>query len=77
MLNDFIKSLNPKDSEKHILFYNSMYKLWRDGKYIGVAIWTNDSNIGDSFQVGMYVNGKIVKQVFVADKWALIINKNG
>lgn len=69
MLESYLHSLNPKEDEKAILVYGGQYHLWRDGKYIGVATWTKDENIGDSFQdtTGEYV------EVFKADKWQLIV----
>lgn len=32
-----------------VLIYGKDYHLWRDGKYIGIAIYTDDPNIEDSF----------------------------
>lgn len=50
------------------------YKLWRDGKYLGEAIWTQDNNVGDSFQTQFTdENGRLINQVYIADKWMLII----
>nr|DAG72854.1 MAG TPA: hypothetical protein [Caudoviricetes sp.] len=75
-MEQFLKSLNPKDDEKHILIYAKEYKLWRDGEYIGTAIWTKDDNVGDSFQKKRY-DPKIdryINDVYVADSWELIIN---
>jgi len=65
----YLKSLNPQPDQQAILIYGSKYKLWRDGQYLGIAVWEKDENIGDSFQVynGEYVN------VFIADKWELVI----
>jgi len=74
---DYIKSLNPKDDEKAILIYGSKYKCWRNGNYIGIATWTKDENVGDSFQVKSIIEGQEVIQVYVADKWELVINKRG
>jgi len=74
-LHNYMKSLNPKDSEKAILIYGSSYHLWRDDEYLGVAIWTKDDNVGDSFQVGVVgTGGKLIQQVYIADKWELKIN---
>ena len=74
-LHSYMKSLNPKDNEKAILIYGSSYHLWRDGEYLGVAVWTKDVNVGDSFQVGVVdTKGRLIQQVYIADKWELKIN---
>jgi hypothetical protein len=65
---DYLHNLNPKEDEKTILIYGSKYHLWRDGKYIGVATWTKDENVGDSFQDRS--GDDII--VFKADHWQLI-----
>lgn len=72
---DYLQSLNPSKDEQPILFYGRNYKLWREGNYLGIATWTQDENIGDSFQVGI-VNDKgiIIQQVYVADRWELVIS---
>lgn len=74
-LHDYLKSLNPKDDEKAILIYGSSYHLWLDGEYLGVAIWTQDNNVGDSFQIGIVdKKGRLTQQVYIADKWELKID---
>ena len=75
-MQEFIKSLNPKEDEKHILIYGKEYNLWRDGQYIGTAFWTNDENVGDSFQMKKYdpKTDRHVNKVYVADSWELIVN---
>ncbi|WP_284464865.1 hypothetical protein [Chryseobacterium sp.] len=75
-MQEFIKSLNPKEDEKHILIYGKEYKLWRDGQYIGTAFWTKDENVGDSFQMKKYdpKTDRNVNKVYVADSWELIVN---
>lgn len=40
-------SLNPQLEDQECLAYGCKYKLWRNGKYIGVATWTKDDNFGD------------------------------
>lgn len=76
-MQEFLKSLNPKDDEKHILIYGREYKLWRDGEYLGVATWTQDDNVGDSFQGKRFDpnRGKDVNRVYVADSWELIVKQ--
>lgn len=71
-LEDYIHSLNPNTSERHILIYGSEYHLWREGKYLGVATWTQDNNVGDSFQVETTNEaGDRIREVYTADKWQL------
>ena len=70
-LQSYMKSLNPSEGEQLILIYGSKYRLWRDGKYIGIATWTKDDNVGDSFQV-VDPLGRKPNQVYIADKWDLI-----
>lgn len=71
---EYLKSLNPKKSEKHILLFGKTYKLWREGNYLGEAIWTKDDNVGDSFQTQFTdEKGRVINQVYIADKWMLII----
>lgn len=75
-MEEFLKSLNPKGDEKYILIYGKEYKLWRDGEYIGTAIWTEDENVGDSFQ-NKRLDPKTlnyINDIYVADAWELIIN---
>ncbi len=77
-LQDYIKSINPKKDEQAILIFNREYELWRDGKYLGKATWTKDSNVGDSFQKQVVDDkGRIINQVFVADSWMLSVQNDG
>lgn len=77
-LQKYLKSLNPKESEQCILIYGSRYKLWKDGKYLGEAIWTEDINVGDSFQTTSLVEidgvQRKVSRVYIPDRWELVIN---
>lgn len=76
-LQKFIKSLNPKKQEQAILFYGSSYRLFRKGRYLGVATWTKDENVGDSFQQSVVDKlGNILVEVYVPDRWELIPKKN-
>jgi hypothetical protein len=54
--------------KKDFLIYGKEYHLWRDGEYLGTAIWTDDENIGDAF-IKVQPNGRNL--VFVADEWEL------
>jgi hypothetical protein len=55
-----------KELRQDFLIYGKEYDLFRDGQYIGSAVWTDDNNIGDSF-IQVQPNGE--KLVFVADEW--------
>lgn len=76
-LQNYLKSLNPDDTEKEILIYGKEYHLWNNDKYLGTAFWTQDENVGDSFQRTRFDKEKKmnIQVVYVADKWMLIINK--
>jgi hypothetical protein len=77
-LQDFFRSKNPKKEDQALLLYNSKYHLWKDGEYLGIATWTKDENVGDSFQSSFFdkEEGSIVQRVYEADKWELVIDKN-
>lgn len=47
-IQDYLKSMNPYNDGS--LIYGKEYRLYRNGNYIGNAIWTEDENVGDSFQ---------------------------
>lgn len=72
-MQDYLKSLNPKRCEKVDLVFGQNYRLWRGGKYVGVATWTEDENVGDSFQNKVFdsATGKFMQQVYIADKWEI------
>jgi len=75
-IQDYLKSLNPNENEKYILVFGAKYKLWREGKFIGIGVWTSDDNVGDSFQRKVIAkDGKLLNEVFTPDKWELIINE--
>ena len=58
------------DKNPEPLIFEVEYHLWRDGGYIGSAVWTNDENIGPSF-ISKYDDdeGNSVNEVYLADKW--------
>lgn len=76
-LQKFLKSINPKKDEQAILVYGGKYRLWREGEYLGVATWTKDENVGDSFQESVLdeESGLVIQNVFMADKWELVVKK--
>lgn len=55
------------------LEFGKKYLLFRNGEFIGEAIWTNDKNIGHAFISQENENGMIVNKVYIADEW---IEKN-
>jgi hypothetical protein len=55
-----------KELRQDFLIYGKEYDLFRYGKYIGTAVWTDDDNIGESF-IKVQPNGDNL--VFVADEW--------
>lgn len=71
----YIKSLSPKKEDQAILIYGSDYRLWRKGKYLGIATWTQDTLIGDSFQNLAFADSKLVQLVYFPDEWELIIKR--
>lgn len=75
-LENYIKTLNPGDHEKHILIFGRKYKLWRKGKYLGIGTWTKDDFIGDSFQKKEMMHGHECCMVFSADTWELVVDEN-
>lgn len=73
-LEEYIRKLQPTEEDKAILLYGSQYRLWLLGTYIGTATWVNDDRLGDSFQNQVVVNNQLLKFVYVADKYELVIN---
>ena len=73
-LQNYMKGLNPQADQQQILIYGSQYKLWREGKYLGIATWTQDENVGDSFQIRTLTEEGVQCDIFVADKWELVIS---
>jgi hypothetical protein len=55
-----------------LLIYGKTYKLWRDGEYIGEAVYVDDPNVGESFiKEKQGENGETLMEVYVADEWEL------
>lgn len=66
------------EPRQDLLIYGATYKLWRDGIFLGTATWTDDKNIGDSFQSEFTDDkGREAVNVFEADEWQLIPKDNG
>lgn len=70
---DYLKSLNPVESDTtEGLFYGAKYNCYVEGKFIGIFTWTQDENVGDSFQKPYIDNGEEVIQVGIPDEWHLL-----
>jgi hypothetical protein len=53
-----------------LLIYGKGYRLWCDGKYIGIATYTEDPNIGDSFlKESKTTEGEDCYEVHIPDEW--------
>ncbi len=52
------------------LIYGKEYHLWRDGKYLGTATYTDDENVGEAFLKSMINDtGELCHGVYIADEW--------
>lgn len=59
--------------QNDFLIYGKSYHLWREGVYLGIATWTDDENIGDSFLSEFeYAPGMIGLEVYKADQWMFV-----
>jgi hypothetical protein len=58
---------------KEDLELGETYLLFRDGEFIGEAVWTNDKNIGHNFIAEEVRGREKVNVVYIADSW---IKKN-
>lgn len=67
-----LKDLNPDGDLHPELIYNQQYRVFRDGKYLGVATWTQDDNVGDSFQIETTSPGYPAIEIVIADKWEIL-----
>lgn len=61
-----------------LLIFGKEYHLWRDGKYLGVATYTDDPNIGESFLKEIKTTKadgtgeEIGYAVHIADEWQFV-----
>jgi hypothetical protein len=56
-----------KEKRQDFLIYGKEYDLFRDGQYVGSAVWTDDDNIGEIF---IQVQADGAKLVFgEIDEW--------
>lgn len=59
------------NKRQDLLIYGKNYHLWRDEKYLGIATYVDDENIGDAFvRDGITKGGEVCTYVFIADEWA-------
>lgn len=68
-MQEYLKSLNPSGDR---LIFDSEYHLWRGEVYLGIGVWTEDQNVGNSFQT-QFVDkvGRLINQVIIPDRWKL------
>jgi hypothetical protein len=52
--------------KQDLRIYGKEYHLWREGDYLGTAVWVDDPNIGESF---IKQDEDDVITVFIADEW--------
>jgi hypothetical protein len=70
---EFILRQGQPGLKQDILIYGKEYKLWRDGIFLGTAIYTDDKIHGDVFiKRKMLSNDMEGFEVFAADEWELI-----
>ena len=63
-------------SDTEPLIFGVEYNLWREGEYIGHAVWTDDKNIGPSFiSKSDDEEGNKINEVYISDKWELTKEK--
>jgi len=77
-LKEYIRNMNPSETSKNSpLFHGAKYLCFKNDTCIGVATWTYDSNVGDSFQTnGVSKNsGENVINVLIPDEWFLLPDK--
>jgi len=56
--------------ENDLPIYGKDYHTWRDGKYTGVATYTDDPNVGDSFlRTSINDTNEEVFEVHIPQKW--------
>lgn len=56
-----------------LLIYGKDYHLWRGGKYIGIATYTDDPNIGDSFlKTTINDTNEECFEVHIPDEWQFV-----
>lgn len=67
---DYLKSFNPQPKDRGILICGSKYRVISQGQDRGIATWTKDDNIGNSFQRPGFGEGVI--EVVLGDSWELI-----
>lgn len=69
---DHLKSLNPNPLVHPELKFGRQFKLFRDNEYLGIATWTDDKNIGPSFQSMDVGEDGLNRNVYLPDRWEAI-----
>lgn len=62
-----------KEPINDLRIYGKEYHLWRERKYLGIATWQDDENIGEAFIREVLDDaGELVSEVYVADSWTFV-----
>jgi len=57
----------------NLKIYGAKYHTWRNGKYTGIATFTDDPNVGEAFlSEGKTSEGENCFRVHQPDRWELI-----
>lgn len=60
--------IEPQESDIEI--FERQYHCWRESKYLGIATFADDENVGPSFlQMIIDSEGRLIHEVFMPDKW--------
>lgn len=55
--------------------YDMLYLCWKDDRFLGIATFKKDPNIGDAFiKQGFTKSGQPVNIVYVPDTWDQVIH---
>ncbi len=75
-MSDFFKSVNNEGDffkKQDLLIYGKDYHLWRDGKYLGIATYTDDVNVGYALlKKTTNSEGEKCYVVYRADEWQFV-----
>jgi len=73
---DSLKSVQKEGNiglKQDLLLYGKDYHVWRCGKYLGIATYTDDENIGDAFlELEKTSEGDECYQVLCGDEWKFV-----
>ncbi len=73
---EFLREALPPVDQRAILLPGSLYNIWKQEQYIGIARWVIDPTFNGVF-VGVHLEGKENPGDFLCfpDKWALVMYK--